>query len=191
MPDDARTSANARSIIIEMLKFSIIALLIVTPFRLFVAQPFIVSGASMEPTFHPSEYLVIDQLSYRFEEPVRGDIVVLRYPHNPSVYFIKRVIGLPGERVVIQGGAVSVYDDDEEVHTLTEPYLASDVASDEGHSIMLGENEYFVLGDNRDASSDSRAWGPLRRELITGRVIMRLFPIHDAELFPGEYRYAE
>src|SRR3989344_3657008 len=106
----------------EIVKFSVVALLIVVPVRLFVAQPFIVSGASMEPTFESGEYLIIDELSYHFSEPGRGDVIVFRYPRNPRDFFIKRVVGLPGETVSIQSGTITIEPKGGEVIVLKEPY---------------------------------------------------------------------
>lgn len=181
---------RSRSVIVEILKFTILSLLIITPFRFFVAQPFIVSGASMKPTFDPKEYLVIDQLSYRFEEPERGDVVIFRYPLDPGTFFIKRVVGLPGETIKGDGSSISIVSRDglrEDI--LTEPYLMSAPQRKEAFRVTLGDDEYFVLGDNRNASSDSRAWGPLDGTFIVGRAFARLFPIHEAELFPGKFTF--
>lgn len=172
--------------LLELVQFAFIALIIVLPVRWFVAQPFIVSGASMENTFHTDEYLIIDQLSYHFEEPERGDVVVFRYPKDPSKFFIKRVIGVPGDMVDIQGDVVSVTPKNEETMVLSEPYVKS-MAENTSVTETLGEREYFVMGDNRDASSDSRVWGVLNRDKIVGRAFLRLFPFSEAEVFPGEY----
>jgi signal peptidase I len=180
------------SIVVDILKFTVIAFLIVTPFRYFVAQPFIVSGASMEPTFDAKEYLVIDELSYRFQKPERGDVVVFRYPLDPSTYFIKRVIGLPGEVVVMNDGAISVQKNNTEVFTeLREPYLSSLYFKKDSSTTTLTETEYFVLGDNRRASSDSRVWGPLQEKFIIGRAFARLLPLQNIELLPGHFSFEE
>lgn len=181
-----------RSVVLEILKFTILSLLIVTPFRFFVAQPFIVSGASMEPTFDPKEYLVIDQLSYRFEKPERGDVVIFRYPLDPGTFFIKRVIGLPGETIESDGASISIVTEGgtrEEV--LKEPYLMDAPPRREAFTVTLNNDEYFVLGDNRNASSDSRTWGPLNERFIVGRAAVRLFPVQVAELFPGKFSFSE
>lgn len=172
--------------IVEIIEFAIIALLIVLPVRWFVAQPFIVSGASMEDTFHTGEYLIIDQLTYHFEEPQRGDVIVFKYPQDPSKYFIKRIIGLPGDTIDIQGNTVTLTTQDGETITLDEPYIKS-MAENTTLTEELGEREYFVMGDNRDASSDSRVWGVLQKDKIVGRAFLRLFPFDEAQLLPGEY----
>jgi len=190
--NDAPRPEQHGSFLGDIIKFAFIALLIVVPFRLFVAQPFIVSGASMEPTFETGQYLVVDQLSYRFEEPQRGDVVIFQYPKNPSLFFIKRIIGVPGEIVDIQNGTVTIHGSDlSETITLAEPYVSLENEKTDSSAVALKESEYFVLGDNRRASSDSRAWGALPRDLIVGRALVRLLPVQEISLFPGEYRFVE
>ncbi|OGG47614.1 signal peptidase I [Candidatus Kaiserbacteria bacterium RIFCSPHIGHO2_01_FULL_49_13] len=171
----------------EILRFSIIALLIVLPVRVFIAQPFIVSGASMEPTFENGEYLIIDELSYRFEPPKRGEVVIFRYPKDPSKFFIKRIIGLPDETVELRGSKVIIHNQElPGGFTIEEPYLPTNVKREDYLTTTLRDNEYFVLGDNRGASSDSRIWGTLPAENITGRAIVRLLPITRISVFPGD-----
>lgn len=170
----------------ELVQFAFIALLIVLPVRWFVAQPFIVSGASMENTFHTDEYLIIDQLTYHFEEPKRGDVIVFRYPKDPSKFFIKRVIGIPGDSLDIQGDVVNITEKDGTKLTLKEPYIKS-MAENTSVTESLGDREYFVMGDNRDASSDSRVWGVLNKDKIIGRAFLRLIPFSKADIFPGAY----
>jgi signal peptidase I len=175
------------SFIVEIFKFAILALVIVVPFRFFVAQPFIVSGASMAPTFETGQYLIVDQLTYQFEAPKRGDVVIFRYPNDPSKYFIKRLIGLPGEVVELANGATTVKDPGTNTsHTLEEPYVKTDL-TDDHLTITLSSDEYFVMGDNRGASSDSRVWGPVPRKNIVGRALLRLLPPKTFSVFPGEY----
>lgn len=172
----------------EIIRFSMVALLIVLPIRMFVAQPFIVSGASMETTFSTGEYLIVDQLSYRFEEPSRGDIIIFRYPKDPSKFFIKRVIGIPGDTVTIDGNKVTIKNDEHtEGVTLKEDPYVLEMTSNTTLTETLGEGEYFVMGDNRDASSDSRMWGVLQRDKIVGRAFLRLYPFTEASYLPGEY----
>ncbi len=173
---------------LELLQFAFIALLIVVPVRYFIAQPFIVSGASMERTFHTGEYLIIDQVSYYFEDPMRGDVIVFRYPKDPSKFFIKRIIGLPGEGVDIQGNVVTITATDGTKTVLDEPYIKS-MAQNTSLTETLGEREYFVMGDNRDASSDSRMWGVLNKDKIVGRAFLRLFPFSEASVMPGEHTF--
>jgi signal peptidase I len=167
----------------DLVRFIIITLLIVIPVRAYVAQPFIVSGESMVPTFDDGEYLIIDELTYHVREPERGEVVVFRYPNDPSKFFIKRVIGLPGETVVLQGTKTSVIDTSGKTITLDEPYISAPFSITE--TLELKEGEYFVMGDNRPVSSDSRVWGPLPRDNIKGRVLFRLLPVNRAGVWPG------
>ncbi len=173
----------------EILRFSLIALIIVIPIRMFIAQPFIVSGASMEDTFHSGEYLIVDQLTYHFEQPERGDVIIFRYPKDPSKFFIKRLIGLPGDTVTISGSTVTITNEaNPSGFILEEPYIKS---MRQGTTLTeeLGEREYFVMGDNRDQSSDSRVWGVLQEERIVGRAFLRLFPAKEIDYLPGDYQY--
>jgi signal peptidase I len=177
---------DKNAILDDIIKFALIALLIVVPLRWFIAQPFVVRGASMEPVFENGEYLIVDQLTYRFEEPERGDVIILRYPKDPSVFFIKRIIGLPGETVELQGKRVIIRNGvSEEPLMFDQSFIEEDRMRDEYGTYALGEGEYFVMGDNRTESSDSRAWGSLPRENIIGRPFVRLFPPTKIELFPG------
>lgn len=169
----------------EILQFSLIALLIVIPIRFFVAQPFIVSGASMENTFHSGEYLIVDQMSYYFHQPARGEVVIFKYPRDPSKFFIKRVIGTPGDTVTIENGVVTITNEaNPDGFILEEPY-AEPMPPAPKLSETLGEREYFVMGDNRDESSDSRTWGVLQQEKIVGRAWARLFPPTALDYLPG------
>lgn len=178
------------SMVVEILKYTIIALLIVAPFRIYVAQPFIVSGESMNDTFIPGEYLIVDQLTYRFEEPVRGDVVIFKYPLDKSIYFVKRVVGLPGETVHIERGVVTIQQASSSAPVrIEEPYVSSLPATTASLTITLEGDEYLVLGDNRAESSDSRVWGPLQRKFIVGRAFARVFPLTRAEIFPGEFSF--
>lgn len=171
----------------ETVRFILIALAVVIPIRLYIAQPFIVSGASMDPTFENGQYLIVDEISYHLGEPMRGDVIIFKYPKNPKQYFIKRVIGLPGETVNINGsGIVTVENSAGETITIDEPYVEFSKA-DKTKSV-LKDNEYFVMGDNRAGSYDSRAWGPVPRENIVGRALVRLFPPNEIAVFPGEFR---
>lgn len=169
----------------EIVQFALVALIIVVPVRWFIAQPFIVSGASMEDTFYSGEYLIVDQLSYHLAEPTAGDVIVFRYPKNPSTFFIKRIIGVPGDTVTIDGNVVTITN---ETHpgglVLDEPYIHS-MAPNTFLTETLGDREYFVMGDNRDRSSDSRVWGILQRENIVGRAFLRLFPFSRLDYLPG------
>jgi signal peptidase I len=170
----------------EIINIALIAILIVLPIRLFIAQPFIVSGSSMKPTFHNGDYLVVDQLTYHFEDPKRNDVIVFHYPNDPSKFFIKRVIGLPGETLTKRGSTITVFNDDNpKGFTLDQSYLTEQ--TEDNFTITLKDDEYFVMGDNRDASSDSRVWGPLPAHFIVGHVLVRLLPLSNASILPGRY----
>ena len=163
--------------------FQTVAIAVVAVFvvRTFIAQPFLVSGASMEPAFSNGDYLLVDELVFRFREPVRGEVVVFRYPGDDRSFYIKRVIGLPGERVTIERGTVIVRSGGEEI-VLPEPYVAQSLTSGDV-DVTLGEGEYYVLGDNRGFSFDSRSWGPLAEDHVVGLVRMRLWPLSSALAF--------
>ncbi len=164
------------SFLFEVIKIVVLALVIVIPIRYFVFQPFIVKGLSMEPNFQDGDYLIIDELSYRFKEPQRGEVVVFKYPKDPSQRFIKRIVGLPQEKIELRHGQVIITDKFGETLILDESnYLLSQGWLGE-IEVSLGENEYFILGDNRAHSFDSRRWGPLSKEYIVGRVLLRAWP---------------
>ncbi len=187
----------------EAVKFTAIFAILFLSIRAFLVQPFLVEGPSMQPTFQSGNYLLVDKFSYQFlNDPARGDVIVFDIPDpkhsfhtcllplfgscyfETNRYLIKRVIGLPGEKVTILGGVVTIYNkenpaglilDDKEIEFKSE-------MSDER---TLGENEYYVMGDNRANSSDSRVWGPLPKENIVGRPFLRLTPISKIGFWPG------
>ncbi|GMX58550.1 MAG: signal peptidase I [Candidatus Microsyncoccus archaeolyticus] len=165
------------SFIFEWTKLFLLALAIVIPIRVLLFQPFVVSGASMDPNFHDADYLIIDELSYKLREPERQEVIVFKYPRDPSYKYIKRIIGLPGEKVEIKDSEVFITSNNE-TFELDEPYLPEETKQNwdrnNNFSIELGANEYFVMGDNRNYSSDSRIWGPVPRENIVGKVFIKL-----------------
>lgn len=161
----------------EFIKVVVISVAIVLPIRAYIAQPFIVSGASMEPNFHDGEYLIIDELTYAFRKPERGEVIVFRYPLNTSEFFIKRIIGLPGETVEIKNGKILINGE-----VFPETYISAEIKKETLPSLAakLDMNDYFVLGDNRPKSSDSRFWGALPKDKIMGRALLRLWPVAKA-----------
>jgi len=189
MGDEAQTKNPALGLVLELAQVLAISLAIIIPVRYFLIQPFYVKGASMEPSFFDHEYLIIDELSYRFKNPDRGDIVVFRYPNDPKQFFIKRVIGLPGETVEIAAGQIKIYNDKspnglelDEKQYLDQDYTATN------RTTTLKSDEYFVLGDNRVASYDSRYFGPVKRSYIVGRVWLRGWPLDRMRVFnPQQY----
>ncbi|MDP2676286.1 MAG: signal peptidase I [bacterium] len=180
------SSKNRRSFfysVLSFLKFVAIVFVIVVPIRMYVAQPFIVRGESMQPTFENSDYLIIDEFTYRFlREAERGEVIIFRYPRDPKTFFIKRIIGVPGDTVRIRDGKVSVTNGSD---VFPDPLTDFVDANQQDGTWMLEENEYFVLGDNRDFSSDSRVWGTLPENLIIGRALLRLWPLGDIGVLPG------
>lgn len=173
------------NVVKELLFLVILLVVIVVPIRLFVAQPFVVDGESMHPTFENANYLIVDELTYRFEAPQRGDVIVFRYPGDPKIFYIKRIIGLPGETVHINSGKVTITKTNGSTITLDEPYA---VVEDATYTLntTLGSDQYFVMGDNRPESSDSRVWGPLPKANIIGRVYLRVLPANVAGVLPGK-----
>ena len=157
-------------LIFEVVKVVLISLAIILPIRMFLVQPFYVEGASMEPNFYENEYLIIDEISYRFNEPQRGEVVIFRNPQNTRTYFIKRIIGLPGEEIELKEGRV--YIDGEK---LEEVYISHFSTEDHPPRILV-EDEYFIMGDNRTNSLDSRQIGPVKKNSIIGRVWIRGWP---------------
>lgn len=173
--------------ILETIEIFLIALAIVIPVRYFLFQPFFVSGASMEPNFQSGEYLLIDEISYRFRDPERGEVVVFRYPKDPSNFFIKRVIGLPGETIEIKDGKVEIHNlEFPNGFVLEESYIQESTPGD--IDLSLQKTEYFVIGDNRDHSSDSRTWGALTRDDIIGRVWLSITSVKGI-VFPPAVHY--
>ena len=165
-------------VIWETIEVALIAVVSVLIIRTFLVQPFLVSGASMEPNFHNGDYLLIDELSYRFREPERGEVIVFHYPNDEKYYYIKRIIGLPGEELEFKNGKITVFNEDfSKGTTLTEKYLPFyEETTSANQKIKVSENEYFVLGDNRDFSFDSRSWGAVKKSEIIGAVRLRLWP---------------
>ncbi len=174
----------------EITKVVAISLAIILPVRYFLIQPFYVKGASMEPNFHDHEYLIIDELTYRFEAPERGQVIVFRYPRNPQEYFIKRIIGLPGEQVQIKDGQVIIFNEAHpEGFAINEKYLSGELITFDSSEtkVTVGPDEYFVLGDNRSASKDSRSFGPVSKSFITGKVLFRGWPLNEITVFDNNY----
>lgn len=173
----------------ELAKVLIISLAIVLPIRTYIVQPFFVSGLSMEPNFSDHEYLLIDEISYRFREPQRGEVIVFKYPLNKTQYYIKRIIGLPGEKVKFEDGKIVIIKPDNEKMVLDESTYLPNPAPVYFSEISLNNNQYFVRGDNRASSFDSKDWGPISRDDIIGRVWLRVWPINKVQAFnPPTYK---
>lgn len=162
----------------ETVEIGIIAIIAVLVIRNFLIQPFLVSGASMEPTFSSGDYLLIDELSYKLREPERGEVIVFRYPGDESVFYIKRVIGLPGDTISFKDGKAYISNkDNPNGFVLDETYLQTGVMTT-GKDFTLPAGQYFVMGDNRSYSFDSRSWGSVKSSEIIGLVRLRLWPLN-------------
>lgn len=167
----------------EIVKVVVVSLAIILPVRYFLVQPFFVIGASMEPNFYSGDYLIIDELSYRFDNPQRGQVVVFKYPLDPKEYYIKRVVGLPGETAIVKDGKVMIKNSQHLEGFVLDESKYFNKYTGKDTELTLKENEYFVLGDNRDVSSDSRTWGSVPKSLIVGRAWVRVFPFNEFNIF--------
>ncbi|MDE1970627.1 MAG: signal peptidase I [Patescibacteria group bacterium] len=173
----------------ELAEVLVVSLLAVFLVRYFIAQPFLVKGSSMEPTFTSGNYLIIDELAYRFRKPERGEVIVFRFPKDYTTFYIKRIIGLPGETVQVHDGMVTVTDTQGKAHTLGEPYLPAHEQTEGDLTLKLESDQYFVMGDNREFSYDSRSWGAVPTANIIGLVRFRLWPLPEAHVFAAnDYR---
>jgi signal peptidase I len=177
--------------LLEVVEIAVIAVAAVFIVRTYLVQPFLVSGTSMVPTFNNNDYVLTDELTYHFRAPERGEVVVFHDPQDWSTYFIKRVIGLPGDRVVVKDNKITVYDT---AHpngfVLDESYLPQGTVTScnpndnkESCDVTLSSSSYFVLGDNRAFSFDSRSWGTLPAKNIVGLVRFRLWPLNELQAF--------
>jgi len=183
----------------DFLKIVLVALVIIIPIRYFIFQPFIVSGSSMEPNFSNGQYLIIDELSYHFSSPSRGQVIVMRYPRDRKQYFIKRIIGLPGDEIKIDNGKVTIINASHpQGVTLSESYLPNEGLTYPHDTLFVGgsktvtlkDDEYFMMGDNRLASSDSRDWGVLNRKDMVGKVFMRVLPLTELKAYTSTPSYS-
>ncbi len=177
--------SKKQSLFRELITFILIAVVIVLPFRMFIAEPYIVSGTSMFPTFDTGHYLIVDKISYKFHQPSRFDVVVMIYPKDTSKDFIKRIIGLPGDTIIITNGSVSIKDASHpNGFTLDQSFVK--YPKNDTMTVTLKADEYFVMGDNRGGSYDSRYWGPLPAKDIIGRPVLRLLPLTKITFNPGD-----
>ena len=173
--------------ILEIVKIVVISLIIIVAIRTYVMQPFFVSGKSMEPNFHDGDYLIVDELSYRLDEPKRGDVIIFRYPRNPKDFFIKRIVGLPGERIEIKDSKITIYNSENQNGIMLDEdiYIPLTTETTGSFNTILKNDEYYVLGDNRNASADSRIWGVLEEHFIIGKAWIRAWPVEDFSVFGG------
>lgn len=176
---------NFLDISFETIRVVIVSLIIIFVVRSFIIQPFFVKGASMEPNFEDGDYLIVNEIGYRIEEPKRGDVIIFKYPNNPSEYFIKRVIALPGESIEVKDNQITIYNPDNlDGFILDESLYLPDIAVTSGTIFeTMGSTEYYVMGDNRIASHDSRRWGKLEKRYIIGKAWVRAWPFDDFKVF--------
>jgi len=186
---NARMQDTGKGLLKDLFTLTFLIVVVVIPIRVFIISPFIVDGASMHPTFKNLDYLIVNEFLYAFYTPERGDVIVFRYPRDPSIFYIKRIIGLPNETVSINHGIITITSPSGKNISLIEPYTVNEDAT-YTKNVSLNSEEYFVLGDNRPNSSDSRVWGPLPRKDIIGRVDLRLLPIKESGFFPGTANYS-
>lgn len=201
MEEQQQEQENMKDFIVEVVKMFFLALIIIVPVRMFLFQPFIVRGASMEPSFSEKEYLIINEFGYKNtpvnilgkdvvtvkprKDLVRYDVIVFRAPNDDKQFYIKRVVGLPGETVEVDNGAVKIYNEDSpEGFVLEESeYLPEGRKTNGSMKVTLTKDEYYVLGDNRPASSDSRMFGPLHKNDVIGKVLLRAWPVGEFGFF--------
>lgn len=185
---------NIWSYVVDIIETIVVAAAIFVVVYLFLLQPHQVQGPSMRPNFQNGEYILTDKISYRFSKPQRGDVIIFKAPVDPDVDYIKRIIGLPGERVKISDGKVIIFNEaNPNGITLQEPYPINGPTSGgkeapQNTEIQIPENNYFVLGDNRIESYDSRSWGPLPKKNIIGKAWLRYWPLSKFG-FVKHYKY--
>jgi signal peptidase I len=199
--EDKNENYGVGGFLLEIVKVFFLALVIITPIRVFLFQPFFVQGASMEPNFKNGEYLIVNELGYKktdvgisgkdfftvdpYKELSRQEIVVFRYPKDTQQFFIKRIIGLPGEKIRIDNDKITIFNDkNPDGFVLDESeYLSPKLKNNTSQTIELSNDEYFVMGDNRPQSFDSRGFGPVKKGLVIGKVLIRAWPVGRAGIF--------
>jgi signal peptidase I len=182
--------------ILEIIKIIALAFIIIVPIRVFLFQPFFVQGASMEPNFEDGQYLIINEFGFKqtdlkivnvdsFKDLDRQRPIVFRYPLDPKKFFIKRVIGLPGEKIQIKNNEITIFNEENPNGFVLDEksYISSSTTTKGDATVTLKDNQYFVLGDNRLFSSDSRMWGPVPKEDIVGEVLLRAWPLNKIAVY--------
>lgn len=180
---------SALAVVFEFVKTTLTIIILAGIIRLFIIQPFIVDGQSMEPNFHDKNYLITEKVSYKIAAPVRGDVIIFNPPDAPNVNYIKRVIGLPGETVEVKNNDVYINGS-----KLIEPYLVTGTRNQtfDGKPLrrVLKDSEYFVMGDNRGHSRDSREIGPVPKENIISKTWLILYPFDNLSIVK-HYKFVE
>lgn len=162
----------------DFLQGIVVVLALLVMVYLFIMSPQEINGESMEPNFHNGEFILTNKVLYKFRQPERGDVVIFKSPPDPTIDYIKRIIGLPGDTVTVQNNAMYVNG-----QKVVEPYLAPDTPIfggtflAEGQSIVLTPDTYFMMGDNRAHSSDSRDFGPVNESAFIGTAVFRYWPL--------------
>ncbi len=202
------SEGGVRYFIFEIIKIFFLAFFIIIPIRIFLFQPFFVQGSSMESNFKDGEYLIVNELGYKetlfsynekkifsvkpFKELKRGEVVVFRYPNDPEKFFIKRTIGLPKEEISIKDNKVIIKKENETREIILDEaaYLDSDNKTIGNLNLKLKEDEYFLMGDNRQHSHDSRSFGPVKKKYIIGKVLLRAWPLDKIKIYLNDVIYA-
>lgn len=187
-PETEKKGPSFKDHVIDFFQTLVVFAAIGTAIYWLIAQPHKVSGSSMFPNFKNGDYIITDKLTYRVSDPKRGDIVVFKNPKDETQDFIKRIIGVPGDRIKVEGGKVYLNGTE-----LTEPYLAETVVTNpgsfarEGQEVTVEAGHYLTFGDNRPASSDSREWGQITRAELIGKVFFRYWPATEVGLYPAAF----
>lgn len=184
----AMQSKSKFRVFLENVLYIVTAVALAMLVQQFIIRPFVVNGSSMSPTLETGNYLLIDEVTYKLSEPERGDVVVFKAPPEPDKYFIKRIIGLPGDTVSINGQVVTITNTEyPEGFALSESFVTH--KSSDNMVVKVPEGEYFVMGDNRAGSFDSRSWGTLPKANLRGRALLRLLPLKQIDYLPGKVNY--
>lgn len=180
-------SSEIKDFSFETIKVVFVSLIVIIGIRSFVMQPFFVDGKSMEPNFYDGDYLIVDEISYKFLEPKRGDVIIFHYPYDTREFYIKRIIGLPGEKIEIKDNKITIYNSEYKNGMVINEnvYIPDSAVTSGNYARELKNDEYYVLGDNRGASSDSRFWGVLEERFIVGKAWIRAWPFNDFSVFEG------
>lgn len=179
------TIKRAINALFDFLQGIVVILALMVMIYLFIMSPQEINGASMEPNFHNGQYILTNKVEYKLHEPQRGDVVIFKSPKNKDVDYIKRIIGKPGDRVMLKGGMFYVNDIKvEEPYLAPGTYISAGSFLREGEEIVVPKGEYFVAGDNRGHSSDSREFGPIPLGDFIGRAFLRYFPVSEAGIIP-------